>query len=593
MTTATLEGPLVECGKRAADVVAAAAPKARRKPRAKADTANRGSMPNQGTRAIVDVPLDKIHRHPSNRTIAPKTCKQLAKDFERRGLLSPVQIRDPGAGWNLPEGHYQIVFGERRVIAARLAGWDTIPAEIVQLSDQQAQEAITAENGHREPLNDIERAQRLAACMRPIENGGGGMTQTAAAEAMGIDQSTASTLLGLLKLPQDWQDLVIAGAMPGSHLRPLLKYADCPRLLEVLWQDYDECMASKWPEERAAWATREAIEENVAIHVIVKTRPLTAEDLLPDEDPWRKPSFEPPAELQSLDVVGVPVGRNQTVKRCLQIDAWQNMQEAGTKSKSNGKTAKPKKLSDVEQRKREADEDRELAERIARPGGLAEQGLRWVMAAAISKVLQQCGGNVATHLAGEVLLDAARESCGSSHLQTCEWRYLAWRLVRADRAENGGVNLIKTFKDHKAYGTYTAESLDTSEDWISDSLMQRGYTAKLILFPSDERITDPPRLAKWGTWPDRWTWVDNVILKRLAKSLKVSIKDTWAAAQKPGAARRWLELLIATHNTRRQRQALCDELGVASHIDATLDAMATAIVTAHSHRLLPMPAGLK
>lgn len=565
---------------------------------------------NRPRREIVDVPLDKIHRHPANRQIKDTTCRDLASDLQARGLLQPIQIREPGPCWLLPEGHYQIVFGERRTIAARLAGWDTIPAEIVTLSDQQTQEAIAAENGHRQQLDDVERARRLAVMIKPVSDGGGGLTQTQAAAAMGIDQSTASTLVKLLRLPQAWQDLVIAGAMPGSHLRPLLPYAECPLLLTALLEDYRETQVSNWPEDRAAWATRDAIADTVRHVIENRTRPIASEDLLPGEGPWSLPKFAvTPALRAELNVIEVP-GEKGTLRRAFNTDRFQELQESATTRANKGRTAvgdddepnaastKKANPSPAEVRRKEADADRELRERVQRPGGLAEQGLRYAMAVEIADTLRQkSGGTQATNLVGQVLLDAAIDSAGSAYLQTCPWRNLGWRLVWRERAEAAGKEAnapkMPPFMDHKAYGQYTAATLDGTENYVTDTQRHLAHVARLILFPSASEIIDKSRLAKWGDWPVRWPVIDQVILVRLATALGVSLAKAWEAGRKPGPARRWVELVIATHNTRRQREALAKELGVLVCSEDSLAEMGKKIVAVHADHGVAVPTVLR
>jgi ParB/RepB/Spo0J family partition protein len=569
--------------------------------------AKSGDKSPHSKREIVDLPLAKIHRHPANRQVKESTCKGLAADLRRRGLLSPIQVRRPGPAWKLPEGHYQIVFGERRTIAARLAGWDTIVAEVVELIDAEVQEAIAAENGQREQLNDIERARRLAELCKPVAQGGGGLTQTQAAGVLGIDQSTASTLLGLLQLPQVWQDLVIAGAMPGSHLRPLVKYADSPKLLQLFMEDYQTASDSKYPDEQAAWATRAAIEDTVHNLLVDRSRPLSKADCLADEGQWSLPRFEiGDAELQSLDVVEIPAEKGKgTIKRALAVETFQKLQHEKDESRFSGKTIASKKpasngkaamTSPAEIRKQQAEQEKELKERLRRPEGLTEQGLRWAMAERIREILiQHPNGNAVTHLVGQVLLDATRERGGSWNLDTCAWRHLVWRLVGLDRLNPAKDRLGNAagFRNHEWYGNRTREVLAEIYQPEADCFRHFAYLGRLLLFPSDDRITNKPRLCAWGEWPDRWPAIDLKILKGLADDLEVDLDKTWEAARQTGPARRWFELVIATHNTRHLRESLCQELCVDVAGAARLDEMAPAIVAAHAARGLALPRSLR
>lgn len=569
------------------------------------------SRPCHG-RQIVDVPLDKLHRHPGNRTIKDSTCKELAKDLQARGLLQPIQIRDPGTLWQLPEGHWQIVFGERRAIAARLAGWDTIPAEIVTLDDRQTQEAIAAENGHRAQLNDIERARRLAELTKPVQDGGGGLTQTAAAAAMGIDQSTAATLLKLLTLPKQWQELVIAGAIPGSHLRPLLPYADCPPILKLLAEDYQWAAKSEWPEERAAWATRDAIARSVEDVIENETRALTPDDVSPRE--YDRPRFKATADrIAELQVVEIPLG-DKTVSRCLNVDAWRKLQDSASKRPAgkskpaasaaggNGKPVPAAKPSSADIRAAEKEQDRQLAERIKRPQGLAEIALRLAIATAVAERVKRAkSGCRETEAAAEALLLGSRDVPGSRGLDVRKWRYSANRLLRADRGDETKSKPKSVSKnwymDDRAYALYALDTDRDSDDYRSDGEIRNAYFARLILWPqSDGRIFDR-WLAKPGELPDRWPVIDEATLGDLAYELGASIRDTWEAATRTGPARLWLDAFLATHQTRRHLVGLCEELGVLNAAmltgKETLDALRRAIVGQHEQRQLQLPESLK
>jgi ParB/RepB/Spo0J family partition protein len=543
----------------------------------------------QGPRKIVQMPVEKIHRHPANRTIVKASCQGLAEDLQRRGLLSPIQVRIPGPDWLLPEGHYQIVFGERRWLAAQLAGWDTIAAEVVELTDAQTLAAITAENGQREQLDDMQRIERLLSNMRPLSEGGGGMTQTEAAAVMGIDQSTASTLLKVGKLPAAWTDQIIAGAMTASQLRPVAKYADCPPLLQLLWEDEQRSRGTHWDD--GGWVSRETIERSVAEILSDQTRALTEEDLA--DDLYRTPTFEASAlteaQLAELQIEELEYG-GRRVRRCFNKKAWEALQDAARPGQHSRCGPKPGKAkvgkgpTPAELRRLEAAADKELAERIRRPGGLAEQGLRVIMAASLR------AGQPATELVHDVLIDAARESQGSCNLQLTAWRHIAQQLVRLSRASRGQKLPVV---QHEEYGRYTLETLRSSEDSITDGERIRAYAAMLILWPWSDLIVARGRLAKGDEWPDRWAVIPADLVAECAVELHVKLADCWEAARKAGPARRWLGKFCDAYRQKRQLVALCVELGVPADDSDKLEELRVAIVTAHHDRGLKLPGVLR
>lgn len=549
-------------------------------------------------RKIVEMPIEKIHRHPANRTITPASCKGLAEDLERRGLLSPIQVRVPGPAWNLPEGHYQVVFGERRLIAAKLAGWDTIGAEIVELSDEETQQRITAENGQREQLNDMQRIERLQWDMRPVSEGGGGMTQTEAAGVMGIDQSTASTLLAVGKLPAVWTDLIIAGEITASHLRPVTRFADSPQLLRLLAKDRAKAAESQWTYDLGLWRTRSGIEKRVAEVVMDGTRALTKEDLFDGE--YNVPFFAAKSldvqQLAALECLEVLEGkRKRTLQRCLNVKAWRELDDAARSEerKKAGKFKAAKANSKqaptpAEIRKQETEQDRALNERIKRPGGIAELGLRLAMVGLLKP------GSEWTEITYGVLARAARETQFSCHLDLNEWHYLAQRLVRMDRlGTNKSPGQIRGYKSQEAIGRYTLDTYRRSPDWVSEQQAERCYAAGLILWPAAERIEALGRLAKRGELPDRLPVMPSDLLAACAQGLGARLSQTWEAAAKAGQAQLWLEKFVDAHSTSRQRLALCQQLNLAVSVHDKLQAMKDVLLESHRQRPLKLPTCLR
>ncbi len=152
----------------------------------------------------------------------PVALEELARSVAAGGVVQPILVR-PMAD------RYQVVAGERRLRAVRLAGLPTIPAVVRTISDEQALELSLIENLQREDLNAIEQArafERLA-----IEFG---LTQEEIAARTGKDRTTIANTLRLLRLPEDVQKLVEQGKLTAGHARALLKLEDSPVLQRVL-----------------------------------------------------------------------------------------------------------------------------------------------------------------------------------------------------------------------------------------------------------------------------------------------------------------------------------------------------------------------
>lgn len=134
----------------------------------------------------------------------------LADSIRSHGIVQPLLVRRQGE-------RYELVAGERRWRAARLAGLSKVPVVIKDVPDQDLLEIALIENIQRENLNPIEEAQ---AYKRLIENVG--LTQEALAARVGRDRSYITNYLRLLKLPEDLQQLVVEGRLSTGHARTIL-----------------------------------------------------------------------------------------------------------------------------------------------------------------------------------------------------------------------------------------------------------------------------------------------------------------------------------------------------------------------------------
>ena len=145
----------------------------------------------------------------------------LAESIKTHGVVQPVLVRRVA-------DRYELVAGERRWRAARLAGLRTIPAVIKDIDDKDLLEVALIENVQREDLNPIEEAQAYSKLIETV-----GLTQEALAERIGRDRSYITNYLRLLKLPDDIQQLVKQKRISTGHARTLLalQHVDLQRLV--------------------------------------------------------------------------------------------------------------------------------------------------------------------------------------------------------------------------------------------------------------------------------------------------------------------------------------------------------------------------
>ena len=140
---------------------------------------------------------------------------ELAESIKAQGIMQPILVRRLTAGPN--DGKYEIIAGERRFRAAKLAGLDSVPVLVRDVPDDAAAAMALIENIQREDLNPLEEAQGLQRLVKEF-----GLTHELAAQAVGRSRSAASNLLRLLNLADPVQTMLIAGDLDMGHARALL-----------------------------------------------------------------------------------------------------------------------------------------------------------------------------------------------------------------------------------------------------------------------------------------------------------------------------------------------------------------------------------
>ncbi len=142
-----------------------------------------------------------------------KALSELAESIEQHGVLQPLVVRP------LANGAYQLVAGERRWRAARIAGLTEVPVVIKELSDEEVIEIAMIENLQREDLNPLEEALGYLYMMDEL-----GITQEQAAEKVGKSRPAVANALRLLKLPDEVQEMIKNNLISPGHARALLGF---------------------------------------------------------------------------------------------------------------------------------------------------------------------------------------------------------------------------------------------------------------------------------------------------------------------------------------------------------------------------------
>src|SRR5918996_1375580 len=176
-------------------------------------------LPDTRQKAVVSMqdiealPVDRVRPNPYQpRTeFAEDELAQLAESVKRNGVLQPVLVRRKA------DGAYELIAGERRLRAAKLAGLATIPAVVRNSSDEQAMELALVENLQRRDLNPMEAARAYYRLAHEF-----GFTQDTIASRVGKDRSSIANISRLINLPKEIQELVESGKLSTGHAKVLL-----------------------------------------------------------------------------------------------------------------------------------------------------------------------------------------------------------------------------------------------------------------------------------------------------------------------------------------------------------------------------------
>lgn len=178
---------------------------------------------NASTSDIKEINLDEIRSNPyqPRKTFNEESLNELAESLKEHGLLQPIIVKKSIKG-------YELIAGERRTKAARLAGFKTIPAIIKDFDDTQMMELALVENIQRENLNPIDEAMAYENIIKLSK-----MTQDEFAKKFGKSRSHVTNMLGLLKLPERTKKYVENGKISMGHARSLSKISDIDKIYDL------------------------------------------------------------------------------------------------------------------------------------------------------------------------------------------------------------------------------------------------------------------------------------------------------------------------------------------------------------------------
>ncbi|MBO5333630.1 MAG: ParB/RepB/Spo0J family partition protein [Clostridia bacterium] len=177
---------------------------------------------NENSATMLSINEVEPNRNQPRKNFSEKGLEELAKSIEQNGIIQPILVRP------MSDGSYQLIAGERRWRAARMAGLHEVPVTIREMTDEEASVFALIENLQREDLNPVEEAEGLKSLIETY-----GFTQEEAADKVGKSRTAVTNTLRLLKLPSPVLQMLGDGKISAGHARALLGLDEEKEMLRI------------------------------------------------------------------------------------------------------------------------------------------------------------------------------------------------------------------------------------------------------------------------------------------------------------------------------------------------------------------------
>lgn len=535
---------------------------------------------------VVSIPLEKLHRHASNRTIPKDSVAELVQSLQDHGQREPIRVREH------PDkiGHYEIISGERRFVAAQqVAGIDSLQAIVESMTDSTSIVELAVANAARKDLDPIERAELLAELIKPVADGGGGMDRDAAGRIFGLNsESGVKNTLRLLKLPKFFRDLLTSGKKSIAEIRPLCAYPDAFLSKLVDWV----VKHSKGRPAGDGWAVRRWLDDNddtvdlLEDFVRTNTRPVGDKKHTHYhgyQNGGNQPCLFDLAKLSEVDrtalqIVEIPDGKNGVRTVAINVKLWHKLQDPLVAKKIKSKSAPPKDSKPTAGAKPTAAELK--AKRKKQDDQLKRYTDEWKCKALRCTMANRTPSPVVLTVIPWMLNSMLSWGNCFRDLYTWATSELVGSQVKVKRV--GGVAFRSS---DTATESMKLQQLRSAEWWFT--------LWRVALWPVASRNDTDCGLATIGTIPDQMPRMNPEDVHELAAAIDVSMETVWARAAEDGWERslvlRWLE-----YHTREQLIDLAKSMKVQLKSDKR-GAMAAELLEHHrvGHgRQLHLPAAL-
>jgi ParB/RepB/Spo0J family partition protein len=258
--------------------------------------------------AILYLQVKDIDAHPDNprKHFDQAGLEELAAGFKNVGVINALTVRRLGHV-------FQLVAGERRWRAAKIAGLKTVPCRIVDITDEEAYEVMIRENLDREDLDEIEKARSYKLGLEKC-----GLSQEAFAKRYKKSQEHVSNTIRLLALPEAWQQRLIQRQITATHARELLAWVDTPAVLDKVGKRFDPKDVPSTVDFRR--------------QILDAVRDASRDMTYCNYDYGNGCRFKPtPAQAKELDIRDVPQSWGGKCRRAFNTKLWAELQGAAKK----------------------------------------------------------------------------------------------------------------------------------------------------------------------------------------------------------------------------------------------------------------------
>ena len=287
-------------------------------------------------RNVVDISFGLISVHKHNRKITDESVADLAESIRELGQLEPATVRPLG------KGKYELISGERRFSACKIAGKTTLACIIIEDSTTDGLVRLAAANSNRQDLNAIDRAKLMVQLMKSLKDGGSGLSRIDAGKAVGLmSDSGSKNALRFLKLPTSIQALIVEGKLSERAARRLIPFCELEAAMDVIAKELqtdDRSRIELSDDEEFPWFVQRAVQNH--------TRPMdkrsySSNNLVKGRHTNYPKLFEGDAGLPVLEIKF----DDEVWELTTDVKAWEKLQAPLAIKEANGKGQRELKAS--------------------------------------------------------------------------------------------------------------------------------------------------------------------------------------------------------------------------------------------------------